>query len=68
MFEHSVPFGFLPVLTILAVFLVRVKLFFGQTADAALQARIRVVHDADTTCGAPRITAELNDGSLTRSG
>jgi transposase InsO family protein len=31
-------------------------------ADAVLQARIRVVHTADKTCGAPRITAELNDG------
>jgi transposase InsO family protein len=27
-----------------------------------LQARIRVVHDEDGTYGAPRITAELNDG------
>lgn len=32
-------------------------------ADAALAARIRTVHDADTTCGRPRITAELNDGA-----
>ena len=31
-------------------------------ADEALAARIRVVHDADNTYGAPRITAELNDG------
>jgi transposase InsO family protein len=31
-------------------------------ADAALVERIRVVHDADNTYGAPRITAELNDG------
>lgn len=31
-------------------------------ADAALAARIRTVHDADNTYGAPRITAELNDG------
>ena len=30
-------------------------------ADAALAARIRVVHDDDKTQGAPRITAELND-------
>jgi hypothetical protein len=34
-----------------------------QAADEALEARIRVVHDADSTCGAPRITAELNDGA-----
>jgi hypothetical protein len=32
-------------------------------ADAALTERIRAVHDEDTTCGAPRITAELNDGA-----
>jgi transposase InsO family protein len=32
-------------------------------ADEALEARIRVVHDADNTYGAPRITAELNDGA-----
>ena len=32
-------------------------------ADAALAARIRVVHDDDKTQGAPRITAELNDGA-----
>ena len=31
-------------------------------ADQELEARIRVVHTADNTCGAPRITAELNDG------
>ena len=31
-------------------------------ADEALAARIRVVHNEDTTYGAPRITAELNDG------
>lgn len=31
-------------------------------ADEALAARIRTVHDADNTYGAPRITAELNDG------
>ena len=30
-------------------------------ADAALAKRIRTVHDGDNTCGAPRITAELND-------
>ncbi len=30
-------------------------------ADAALAARIRVVHDDDRTRGRPRITAELND-------
>ena len=34
-----------------------------QAADEELEARIRVVHDDDTTCGAPRITAELNDGA-----
>jgi transposase InsO family protein len=34
-----------------------------RAADEALAARIRVVHDADTTYGAPRITAELNDGA-----
>jgi len=33
-----------------------------RAADQALEARIRVVHDEDRTCGAPRITAELNDG------
>ncbi|PJI95191.1 transposase InsO family protein [Luteimicrobium subarcticum] len=31
-------------------------------ADAALASRIRVVHGADNTVGAPRMTAELNDG------
>jgi len=31
-------------------------------ADAALVARIRKVHDEDNSVGAPRITAELNDG------
>ena len=31
-------------------------------ADAQLAERIRVVHREDNTCGAPRITAELNDG------
>ena len=31
-------------------------------ADEALEARIRTVHTEDTTYGAPRITAELNDG------
>ena len=33
-----------------------------QAADQALVERIRVVHDEDNTYGAPRITAELNDG------
>ena len=33
-----------------------------QAADQALAERIRVVHDQDDTYGAPRITAELNDG------
>ncbi|MBF6371436.1 IS3 family transposase, partial [Nocardia puris] len=28
-------------------------------ADADLATRIRAVHDADNTCGRPRITAEL---------
>ena len=32
-------------------------------ADEALAERIRVVHDEDNTYGAPRITAELNDGA-----
>ena len=31
-------------------------------ADAALAVRIRVIHSGDNTVGAPRITAELNDG------
>jgi len=31
-------------------------------ADAALAARIRAIHDDDNTVGAPRATAELNDG------
>jgi transposase InsO family protein len=31
--------------------------------DAALAKRIRAVHDTDKTQGAPRITAELNDGA-----
>ena len=33
-----------------------------EAADEALAARIRAVHDEDNTYGAPRITAELNDG------
>jgi len=33
-----------------------------QAADQALAERIRVVHEEDNTYGAPRITAELNDG------
>jgi transposase InsO family protein len=32
-------------------------------ADAELAMRIRVLHEQDTTQGAPRITAELNDGA-----
>ncbi|QFS90379.1 IS2 transposase TnpB [Mycobacterium sp. THAF192] len=32
-------------------------------ADEALADRIRAVHDEDDTYGAPRITAELNDGA-----
>jgi transposase InsO family protein len=32
-------------------------------ADAELAERIRAVHAEDKTCGAPRITAELNDGA-----
>ena len=32
-------------------------------ADAALIDRIRVIHAADNTVGAPRVTAELNDGA-----
>jgi transposase InsO family protein len=31
-------------------------------ADAELAARIRAIHDDDNTVGAPRATAELNDG------
>jgi len=31
-------------------------------ADTALAQRIRAIHDADNTLGAPRVTAELNDG------
>ncbi|EYR61792.1 transposase, partial [Actinotalea ferrariae CF5-4] len=31
-------------------------------ADAELEARIREIHQADNTVGAPRVTAELNDG------
>lgn len=34
-----------------------------QAADDELEARIRRVHDEDNTYGAPRITAELNDGA-----
>jgi transposase InsO family protein len=33
-------------------------------ADEALAERIRAVHDADNAYGAPRITAELNDGTI----
>ena len=33
-----------------------------QAADQALAERIRAVHNEDNTYGAPRITAELNDG------
>jgi transposase InsO family protein len=33
-------------------------------ADEALAQRIRVVHKDDPACGAPRITAELNDGTI----
>jgi transposase InsO family protein len=32
-------------------------------ADAALAERIRAIHDADNTVGAPRVTPELNDGA-----
>ena len=32
-------------------------------ADEELATRIRAVHDEDNTYGAPRITAELNDGA-----
>jgi transposase InsO family protein len=31
-------------------------------ADAELAEQIRAVHEADKTCGRPRITAEINDG------
>uniref|UniRef100_A0A5Q5BT69 Integrase, catalytic region n=2 Tax=unclassified Mycobacterium TaxID=2642494 RepID=A0A5Q5BT69_MYCSS len=34
-----------------------------RAADEVLEARIRTVHDTDNTYGAPRITAELNDGA-----
>ena len=34
-----------------------------EAADAALAERIRVIHEADNTVGAPRVTAELNDGT-----
>ena len=37
-------------------------------ADEALAGRIRAVHAQDNTYGAPRITAELNDGVPTRRG
>lgn len=30
--------------------------------DEALAKRIRAIHDQDRACGAPRITAEFNDG------
>ena len=33
-------------------------------ADAVLASLIRTIHDADNTVGAPRVTAELNDGAL----
>ena len=32
-------------------------------ADAELEARIRKIHEADNTVGAPRVTAELNDSA-----
>ena len=32
-------------------------------ADAALAAQIRAVHQQDKAYGAPRVTAELNDGA-----
>ena len=31
--------------------------------DAALAQRIRTIHAGDNTVGAPRVTAELNDGA-----
>ena len=34
-------------------------------ADARLAERIRTIHDQDNTVGAPRVTADLNDGVLT---
>jgi transposase InsO family protein len=34
-----------------------------QVADAELAERIRVVHESDKAYGAPRVTAELNDGA-----
>ena len=36
-------------------------------ADAELADRIRTIHEADRTQGAPRITAELNDGAPPRA-
>jgi transposase InsO family protein len=36
-------------------------------ADAELAERIRVVHEADKAYGAPRVTAELNDGAPSES-
>ena len=33
-----------------------------QAADTVLAEKIRAIHDADNTVGAPRVTAELNDG------
>ena len=35
----------------------------GGEADAALAERIRTIQAADNTVGAPRVTAELNDGA-----
>lgn len=37
-------------------------------ADARLAERIMAVHAANNTYGAPRITAEINDGALNRRG
>ncbi len=37
-------------------------------ADKRLAERIRVVHETDKAYGAPRVTAELNDGAPPESG
>jgi hypothetical protein len=37
-------------------------------ADAALVVRIKAVHDEDKTYGAPRVTADLNDGKPVEEG
>jgi transposase len=39
----------------------------GETPEQELVERIRAVHAGDRAYGAPRITAELNDGAPTRA-